>query len=200
MTTPQPPSAPQDARNLAADTSGHPQAANEALSDPLDNPLSPAQGMRPDGSLDPEHSANRPLLDQEDRNASRTADWPTHVARELLQAADEHIESCLSMLDALVPGAAAIYRDVWQQVRPQPTCDCPPEWHAWECPLTPIWAQLVAERAWNPNAALRAEEIATAMGWPDYFEVNPTPYTLDSLTAIHCWRCRRMHTLGSCWR
>lgn len=83
--------------------------------------------------------------------------WPTHAPIELLREADAAVEVMAATYDSIsIFGPLGdIFRELWRDIRPQPTCDCPMDpHHRWNCNLTPIWAQMLRDSDFNPWTAL----------------------------------------------
>lgn len=71
---------------------------------------------------------------------------PMRLPIEAIKAGDEYIEAYAQSYDAIVPTLGDVLRNVWADVRPESTCDCPLDpHHRWNCALTPIWAQTIRE-------------------------------------------------------
>lgn len=120
--------------------------------------------------------------------------WPSHVSIELLREVDALVEAQALMLDewfGWIGLDGDWLRALWRETRPAPSCDCHADpRHRWDCRLTPIWSKMVAE--------FESTEAQISPSPDEYFAGVSSPYTLDSLWVIHCWRCRHMHPLGSC--
>lgn len=85
--------------------------------------------------------------------------WPTHAPIELLHEADAAVELLASTYDGMngIFGPLGdVYRELWRDLRPQPTCRCRAltGYHDWNCELTPLWAQTIRDLDTNPWTAL----------------------------------------------
>lgn len=83
--------------------------------------------------------------------------WPHEAPIELLAKADAHIELTALAYDAVFGTFCGdLMRDLWRDIRPEPTCDCPMDpYHRWNCALTPIWAQTIRDLDTNPWTVVR---------------------------------------------